>query len=65
MSEMDPRLIFLQRASARLLLVEACLMDLDEAFDGLVSSLQCSCSREIVQLWEREAPQRRQNRRAA
>jgi hypothetical protein len=33
--EVDPRLIFLLRAAARYELVEACAMDLAEAFDGL------------------------------
>ena len=35
----DPRLIFLERAAARLILFEAGLLDLDEAFHGLVASL--------------------------
>jgi hypothetical protein len=35
----DPRLIFLERAAARLILFEAGLLDLDEAFQGLVASL--------------------------
>jgi hypothetical protein len=66
MSEIDFRLAFLQRAASRLLLVEACLMDIDEAFDGLVSSLQCSCSLGMVERWERTyPPPRRQRRRAA
>ena len=32
----DARLVFLHRAAARLTLFKACLMDLDEAFDGLI-----------------------------
>jgi hypothetical protein len=52
----DPRLVFLERASARLFLVEAGEMTLDEAFEGLVASLQCSCSRELVQRWEQNYP---------
>jgi hypothetical protein len=32
----DPRLAFLARASARLVMVEIGEIDLDEAFDGLV-----------------------------
>jgi hypothetical protein len=43
MNEIDPRLAFLERASARLILVEACLMSLDEAFFGLLDGLQCTC----------------------
>jgi hypothetical protein len=52
LSEIDPRLIFLARAAARLDLVETGVMELDEAFDGLVSSLSCGCSREMVERWE-------------
>jgi hypothetical protein len=40
----DPRLVFLARASARLVLVEAGEMDLDEAFDELIESV-CDCRR--------------------
>jgi hypothetical protein len=36
---LDPRLIFLERAAARLILVEAGLLELDEAFHGLLASL--------------------------
>jgi hypothetical protein len=36
----DPRLVFLERASARLILFEACLLDLDEAFEGLFQEPQ-------------------------
>ena len=32
----DPRLVYLARAGARLELIEAGELDLDEAFDGLV-----------------------------
>jgi hypothetical protein len=35
----DPRLVFLLRAAARFELVEAGELNLDEAFDGLMSSL--------------------------
>jgi len=63
--QIDPRLAFLERAAARLLLVRACLMDIEEAFDGLVGSLSCRCSREMVELWERNYPAPRlRNRRA-
>jgi hypothetical protein len=37
--EVDPRLIFLLRAAARYELVDACMMDLTEAFDGLFDGL--------------------------
>lgn len=43
-SQVDPRLVFLARASARLLLVEVGELDLGEAYDGLVQSLICPCS---------------------
>jgi hypothetical protein len=36
---LDPRLIFLERAAARLILFEAGLLELDEAFHGLLASL--------------------------
>jgi hypothetical protein len=52
----DPRLVFLQRASVRLYLVEADEMTLDEAFEDLLDGLQCTCSREIVERWERDYP---------
>jgi hypothetical protein len=38
-AEIDPRLIFFLRAAARYELVEACAMDLDEAFGGLFDDL--------------------------
>jgi hypothetical protein len=45
----DPRLIFLERASARLILVEALVIDLDEAFGGLIDAFNaiapCQCDR--------------------
>jgi hypothetical protein len=56
----DSRLAFLHRAHARLILFEAGEMDIAEAFEGLVASLQCSCSRELVERWECEFPHRRQ-----
>ena len=64
--KIDPRLCFLERARARLILFYADEMTLDEAYGGLVASLQCACSREMVERWEREYPwQRPRNRRAA
>jgi hypothetical protein len=52
----DSRLAFLERASARLFLINVGEMELAEAFDGLVCSLQCCCGREIVERWERDFP---------
>ena len=57
--KVDPKLAFLARAAVRFQLVEAGEMDIDEAFDGLVACLQCSCSRELVQKWERDYSTRR------
>jgi hypothetical protein len=56
MSEIDPRLVFLERASARLFLVNIGEMGIDTAFNDLVACLQCSCSREMVERWERDFP---------
>ena len=53
----DPRLIFLHRAHARLILFDAGKMDLDEAIDGLMGP--CPCARDIVAMWERKYPRRR------
>jgi hypothetical protein len=64
--KVDPRLCFLERASARLILFETGLMSLDEAFDGLIDTLSCSCSCEMVKHWERDYPPvRRPKKRAA
>ena len=52
----DPRLAFLARASARLILVEAGEMDLDEAFDEFVASV-CDCILwPLAEQWERTHP---------
>jgi hypothetical protein len=59
----DPRLVFLARAAARFELVKAGAMDIDEAFDGLVVSLSCTCSRELVERWERDYPHKPIKRR--
>ena len=54
----DPRLVFLERAAARVLLVEAGEIDLDEAIDGLVDAFdeltgrQCTCAKETLGHWE-------------
>ena len=62
--QIDSRLVFLARASTRLLLVEHGEMDLAEAFDGLVQSLTCTCTREMVDRWERgSSPQKRRRHR--
>jgi hypothetical protein len=53
----DPRLAFLHRAHARLILFENGLMSLDEAFVGL--DLQCACDREAIGRMERHC--RRKN----
>jgi len=50
----DPRLAFLVRASARLTLVEAGEMEIDEAIVGLVD--QCACDREMIARWDRDYP---------
>jgi hypothetical protein len=54
----DPQLVFLARASARLVLVESGEMDLDEAFDELIKSV-CDCARwPLAEQWERTHPPR-------
>ena len=61
----DPRLVFLERAAARLLLVEAGEIELDEAIDGLVDAFdemtgrQCTCARETLGHWEIMFPPQR------
>jgi hypothetical protein len=50
----DPRLAFLARASARLTLIEAGEMEIEEAVDGLVD--QCACDREMIARWDRDYP---------
>jgi len=59
----DPRLAFLARASARLILVESGEMDLGEAFDELVESV-CDCTRwPLAEQWECTHPPRQRRRR--
>jgi hypothetical protein len=67
----DPRLVFLARAEARLILVEVGEMDLDEAFDGLIVESPCSiCDyrskwvEQLVERWEHTHPPRKHRRRA-
>jgi hypothetical protein len=63
----DPRLVFLARAEARLILVEAGEIDLDEALDGLVEPA-CDHDREWIEAlvghWEHTHPPRKHRRRA-
>jgi hypothetical protein len=59
----DPRLAFLARASARLVLVEVGEMDVNEAFDDLIESV-CDCARwPLAEQWERTHPPRQRRRR--
>jgi hypothetical protein len=51
LAKIDDKLTFLARAAARFELVEAGEMTIDEAFDGLIVSLRCRCSREIFEHW--------------
>ena len=54
----DPRLVFLARAWARFILVEAGEMDLDEAYHDLIES-GCDCQRwPLAEQWERTHPPR-------
>jgi hypothetical protein len=63
----DPQLVFLHRAAARLKLVDAGDMDLDEAIGGLVEAFEqligqrmlCHCEREIAERLERTSSPRR------
>jgi hypothetical protein len=57
----DPGLVFLYRAAARLRLVKAGAMTVDEAIDGLVDHFEeligpCDCVCETVDRWERDFP---------
>ena len=65
----DPGLVFLQRAAARLVPVEAgemdieiAIIDLVEPLEQLVGPLLCDCSRDIVARWERNYPPVRNER---
>jgi hypothetical protein len=63
MSDLDPRLVFLQRAAAKLQLVEAHLQSLDLAFSELIPAFReiavppCECEREILDNFERIKPE--------
>jgi hypothetical protein len=57
--DVDYRLVFLARAHARFILVEAGEMDLEDAFEGLIESV-CSCwGWSLADDWERTHPPRR------
>jgi hypothetical protein len=59
----DAKLVFLERASARLILVEAGELDLDQAFDELIESV-CDCARwPLAAQWERTHPPRKHRHR--
>jgi hypothetical protein len=66
---MDPRLIFLERAAAKLHLVEACYQDLDTAFADLVPAFRritvppCQCERKILDSFDGYDRKRRRQRR--
>jgi hypothetical protein len=63
----DPRLVFLVRAAAKLHLVEACYQDLDAAFADLVPAFRqiavppCQCERKILASLERHHRKQRQD----
>jgi hypothetical protein len=63
----DPRLTFLARASARLILVEAGELDIAEAFDGLIEAFEalapCQCDRQLLDRLERNYPPQKRIRR--
>jgi hypothetical protein len=57
----DPGLVFLQRAAARLVLVEAGKMTIDGAIDGLIDHFEelvgpCNCVCDTVDQWECDYP---------
>ena len=60
MSTPDLRMVFLERAAARLRLVKSCDMELVEAIGGLVPAFEeivgwgmaSHCTREMVKRWE-------------
>jgi hypothetical protein len=47
------RLIFLARAAARFDLIQCGEMEINEAFEGLIVSLRCTCDRERLELCSR------------
>jgi hypothetical protein len=67
---LDSRLIFLERAAARLILVNAGEMDLGEAITGLTTHFEeivglCSHADNIVAKWERNYPPVSRRKRVA
>ena len=56
----DPRLVFLERASARLALIEAGTINVDDAVAGLMTAIfeiaDCRCYREILEKFDRYRP---------
>jgi hypothetical protein len=72
-TQLDLRLVFLARASARFALVDADEMSLDDAIEGLVELVDelrnrpvCWCQRwPLAAQWEREYPPRRYRGRRA
>jgi hypothetical protein len=70
-TSVDPRLVLIARAAAKLQLIEAGLVDLDTAFDDLVPAFRliavapCQCEREILDNWKRNYSQPRYRRRWA
>jgi hypothetical protein len=68
-SHVDSRLVFLARASARLSLVEAGEMAVEQAIDDLIEPFEelvgrlCARINEICERWEREYPPVRRRQR--
>jgi hypothetical protein len=65
-TEIDPGLVFLQRAAARLMLVETGEIEIGEAIVGLIEPFEelfdarlCDCVMDIVKDWERRYPRRK------
>ena len=58
-SDLDPRLTFLERADALLILIEAAELSVDEAFDRLTPAIYefagCRCYREIIEHFDEAA----------
>jgi hypothetical protein len=66
MTDIDPRLVVLLRASTKLDLIEACLEDLDHAFEEIERAVHimspCHCEREMLDRFERCDRELRQQR---
>jgi hypothetical protein len=70
MSALDPRLVFLLCAHARLILVEAGAITLEDAVGGLVPQFDlivgptpCAFVQDMIDRWERTHPPRRNRQR--